>query len=91
MTGMHRSTATRRAKPKPTPRDPAPVVPINKLTAAQCARVLAELNSARFVDRAPLQVWAALLDEGTYLCSVSETASINPPKPTEQETPATAA
>src|SRR5699024_2116804 len=25
----------------------------------------------RFRDKAPRQVWAALLDEGTYLCSVS--------------------
>ncbi len=29
------------------------------------------LNSQRFRDKAPRQVWAALLDEGTYLCSVS--------------------
>jgi len=29
------------------------------------------LHSERFCDRAPAQVWAALLDEGTYLCSVS--------------------
>ena len=29
------------------------------------------LNSARFVDKAPRQVWAALLDEGTYTASVS--------------------
>jgi hypothetical protein len=71
LTGMHRSTAARRATPKPTPCDPVPVVPVNKLTAAECARVLEELNSARFVDAAPMQVWAALLDEGSYLCSVS--------------------
>ena len=71
LTGMHRSTATRRAAPKPVPRDPAPTAPVNKLTATESARVLAELNSARFVDSAPMQVWAMLLDEGTYLCSVS--------------------
>ncbi|MBB6120559.1 transposase InsO family protein [Nocardiopsis algeriensis] len=29
------------------------------------------LNSERFRDKAPRQVWAALLDEGVYLCSVS--------------------
>lgn len=29
------------------------------------------LNSERFCDRAPAQVWATLLDEGTYLASVS--------------------
>lgn len=71
LTGMHRSTATRRAAPKPAPRDPVPAVPVNKLSAAESARVLAELNSDRFVDSAPMQVWATLLDEGTYLCSVS--------------------
>lgn len=29
------------------------------------------LNSRRFIDKAPAQVWAVLLDEGTYLCSIS--------------------
>lgn len=71
LTGMHRSTAIRRANPAPPPRDPAIRVPVNKLTAAECARVLDELNSARFVDTTPMQVWATLLDEDTYLCSIS--------------------
>lgn len=71
VTGMHRSTALRRAAPKPSAPGRQATVPVNKLTAAECARVLEVLNSARFVDCAPLQVWATLLDEGTYLCSVS--------------------
>lgn len=71
LTGMHRSTATRRAKPAPPPRDPVVRVPVNKLTAAECARVLDELNSVRFVDTTPMQVWATLLDEDIYLCSIS--------------------
>ena len=29
------------------------------------------LTSDRFVDLAPLQIYAQLLDEGVYLCSVS--------------------
>jgi putative transposase len=33
-------------------------------------RVLDTLHSRRFVDKAPAQVWAALLDEGTYHCSI---------------------
>jgi putative transposase len=33
-------------------------------------RVLALLQSERFMDQAPRQVWATLLDEGEYLCSV---------------------
>ena len=71
LTGMNRSTALRRSARKPSECTAAVTVPVNKLTAAECARVLDELNSARFVDCAPLQVWATLLDEGTYLCSVS--------------------
>jgi hypothetical protein len=34
------------------------------------AQVLAVLHSTRFVDRAPAQIVATLLDEGRYLCSV---------------------
>jgi len=33
--------------------------------------VVGTLNSERFCDKAPAQVWATLLDEGTYLASVS--------------------
>ena len=32
--------------------------------------VLGYLNSERFVDRAPQEVYGCLLDEGTYLCSI---------------------
>lgn len=71
LTGMHRSTALRRAKPAPAPRDPVVRVPVNKLTAAECARVVEVLNSDRFVDTTPMQAWATLLDEDTYLCSIS--------------------
>ena len=33
-------------------------------------QVLAVLNDDRFADRAPAQVYATLLDEGTFLCSI---------------------
>ena len=33
--------------------------------------MVAVLNSGRFADKAPRQVWATLLDEGVYLASVS--------------------
>jgi hypothetical protein len=46
-------------------------VPVNKLTELERRRILDVLNSERFVDQAPLEVYAQLLDEGTYLCSVS--------------------
>jgi putative transposase len=45
--------------------------PVNKLSVAERRRVLEVLTSDRFVDLAPLQIYAQLLDEGVYLCSVS--------------------
>ena len=74
LTGVSRATATRR---HPAPAEPAvlpgrvAVEPVNKLTDAERAHVLEVLNSPRFVDQAPLQIYAQLLDEGVYLCSVS--------------------
>ena len=59
-------------------RPPAPAVerglrpaPGNALTSPERAHVLAVLTSDRFVDKSVAQVWATLLDEGTYLCSMS--------------------
>jgi len=75
LTGLVRSTATRRrtAATAPTPAVSAPPTPdpVNKLTALERRRVLDVLTSDRFVDLAPLQIYAQLLDEGLYLCSVS--------------------
>jgi putative transposase len=47
--------------PRPTPR---------KLTTAEEQRVLDVLHEPRFADQAPAEVYATLLDEGTYLCSI---------------------
>ena len=53
----------------------APVAPPSRPTPAAAldpverAQVLEMLNSPRFQDQAPRQVWAVLLDEGCYLCS----------------------
>ena len=41
------------------------------LTAGEADEIVETLNSERFCDKAPAQVWATLLDEGTYLASVS--------------------
>jgi putative transposase len=41
------------------------------LAPAEAEAVVETLNSERFCDRAPAQVWATLLDEGVYLASVS--------------------
>ena len=70
LTGVSRATAHSIHHPKP--KAPArSVVPVNKLTETESAALLETLNDDRFVDLAPLQIYAHLLDEGTYLCSVS--------------------
>ena len=43
--------------------------PERALNPAQRAEVRDVLNSERFCDQTPRQVWACLLDEGRYLCS----------------------
>lgn len=51
-----------RSVPRPQPR---------ALSAAELDQVRAALHSERFVDAAPPTVYATLLDEGQYLCSVA--------------------
>jgi putative transposase len=51
----------------PAPRPSPP----HRLDPAEADHIIDELNSERFCDKAPAQVWAILLDEGTYLASVS--------------------
>lgn len=69
--GKSRATHYRRRQPKPAgARRPRPA-PANKLTAAERATVLATLHHESFVDKSVAQVWATLLDEGSYLCSQS--------------------
>jgi putative transposase len=61
-----RSRIYRQRQPKA---EPAPrTTPAHALSNAACAEVRATLNSERFMDQAPRQVYAALLDEGRYLC-----------------------
>lgn len=45
--------------------------PANRLSGAERARILGVLNSDRFIDSAPTEVFATLLDEGIYLGSIS--------------------
>ena len=68
LAGVSRTTMNR--KPAP-PRDREAVVPPNKLSPAERAEILAAVNSPEFVDLAPQQVYAKLLDAGIYLGSVS--------------------
>lgn len=64
-----RSTLYRwRGSPR-LPLPPVPAVPSARaLSAAEQATVRALLNSARFQDQSPREVYAALLDEGNYYC-----------------------
>jgi putative transposase len=65
-----------RAHPvRPVVHGPAPAPPPRRrqpraLSPAEQAAVLEVLHSQRFVDTAPASVYATLLDEGIYLCSV---------------------
>ena len=67
--GRSRASHYRRGRPPlPGPPGPRPTPP-NALSAQERAAVLDVLHGERFVDRAPVQAWATLLDEGTYLAS----------------------
>lgn len=68
LAGVSRTAVYR--KPAP-PREAAAVTPPNKLSPAERAAVLAALNAPEFVDLAPMQVYAKLLDAGVYLGSLS--------------------
>ena len=64
----HATIYRRRRPPTPRPSRPRPK-PARALSEPERQKVLAELHSERFVDCAPAQVWATLLDEGRYLAS----------------------
>ena len=72
LSGVPRSSLYRRRKPVPERSGPAArPAPANALSETERAELVEVLNSDRFADKAPRQVWAALLDEGVYLASVS--------------------
>ena len=66
--GVARASFYRRAKPRlePAPRP----TPARALSMDERQVVLDTLNSQRFVDAAPATVYATLLDDKQYLCSV---------------------
>lgn len=70
--GVARSSLYRWEHPTygPRPASPARQHP-SALTEPERDAVLAVLDDDRFADKAPEQVWAVLLDDGRYLCSVS--------------------
>jgi putative transposase len=60
----HRQVADRPCHEKPRPTPP------RALSAQERRAVLDTLHSERFVDQAPAEAYATLLDEGRYLCSI---------------------
>jgi transposase InsO family protein len=70
LTGLPRATATRR-QTGPVAGPVGRRAPANRLSAVERLEILAVLDTPRFVDLPPIQIWAQLLDEGTYLCSIS--------------------
>jgi len=65
--GLARATFYRQGAPKKaaTPRKPS----LRALGAHERQAVLNALHAPRFADKAPAEVYATLLDEGTYVCS----------------------
>ena len=66
--GVSRATFYRRQRPTPGHQQPRPT-PARALCESEREHVLDVLACPRFVDRAPAEVVATLLDEGQYLCS----------------------
>ena len=56
--------------PERNPGERRPAAP-NALSAGERDELHAVLDSPRFQDKAPRQVWAILIEEGVYLASVS--------------------
>lgn len=69
--GRSRATHYRHRRP-PLHGPPEPRARSHRaLQPCEAAEIMATLNSERFCDQAPAQIWATLLDEGTYLASIS--------------------
>jgi putative transposase len=66
--GVPRALLYRRMLPA-APRRVRPT-PARALDAAERQTVLDHLHSERFSDKAPAEVYATLIDEGVYLCSI---------------------
>ena len=69
--GRPRATHYRHLKgPFHGPPSPRPT-PVNALSEQERQQVLDVLRSPEFCDLAPAQIWARLLDDGIWLCSIS--------------------
>jgi putative transposase len=74
--GAAQASYYRRHRSSPPPVRPAPIPHRDRhqpraLSQAERRTILDVLHSERFVDMAPAEVWATLLDEGVYLGSIS--------------------
>jgi len=74
--GCAQASWYRRHRQSPLPPRPEPVPHRDRyqpraLAPAERQQILDVLHSGRFADAAPAEVWATLLDEGSYLGSVS--------------------
>ena len=74
--GASQASWHRRHRQSPRPPRPAPIAHRDRcqpraLSPAERQQILEVLHSERFADSAPAEAWAALLDEGAYLGSVS--------------------
>jgi transposase InsO family protein len=70
--GLSRASVQRRRAQQlrpPVPRRPRPP-PQRALTIPQQQTVLGVLHESRFADQAPAEIYATLLDEGIYHCSI---------------------
>ena len=67
--GVPRASLYRRRRPKIRPNRPRRRSH-RSLCPAEQTQLLDVLRSPRFVDKSPAQVWATLLDEDTYYCSI---------------------
>lgn len=67
--GVPRATFYRHRNPSERPATPRPK-PARALSEAEQKRVLDVLHEKRFMDKAPAEVYARLLDEAKYLCSI---------------------
>ncbi len=65
-----RATYYRGKMPAAVGEQPARQPPARALLPPEREAVLDELHSERFVDKAPAEVFATLLDEGVFLCSI---------------------
>ncbi len=74
--GVARATFYRRRLPRGAVGACARPTPARALSQDERGAVLARLHADRFMDQAPAEVYATLLDEGTSLCSVRTMARI---------------